>query len=449
MISSYRMGLLQVLDLLCILLALAISGLTTIAPDLSVFDDYTGATLFTIFFYMLFFYILDAYSVGQEDFKETVGRVLVACLLAIISSATASYAFQHWRFDRETVVLLFVLSFCFSLFWRWLYHLNAHKLTHPLRILLVGVDRAGKVRQLLAEGLPQAEILGYVGERDQGPDAGPCLGPPFLALDIAHEKKATMILLLPDAPIDDEIAHDLLEAKLRGTMVVDIRSFYEHVVQRLPLSQITDEWLLQTEGFSLNTRGSLRRLKRALDVLISLLLLIPAAPIMLITAIVVRLESPGPVIYTQDRVGLFEKEFTVYKFRSMRADAEKNGAVWASAQDARVTRFGKFIRKVRIDELPQIWNILKGDMSFIGPRPERMAFVTKLKETIPYYSLRHTVKPGLTGWAQVCYPYGASEDDARRKLEYDLYYIKNMSILLDINIVFKTVGVVLFPKGAR
>ena len=449
MISTYRMALLQTLDLVCILLALSISGFLTVESDLSIFHDYTGATLFTIFFYMLFFYILDAYSVGNEDFKETIGRVLVACLLGIISSATASYAFQHWRFDRETVALLFVLSLGLSLGWRWIYRLNAEKLTHPLRILLVGVDRAGKVRQLLAEGLPKAEIIGYVGERDQGPDAGPCLGAPFMALDIAKEKQATMILLLPDAPIDDDIAHDLLEAKLRGSMVVDIRSFYEHVVQRLPLSQINDEWLLQTEGFSLNTRGSLRRLKRALDVLISLLLLIPATPIMLITAIIVRLESPGPVIYKQDRVGLFEKEFTVYKFRSMRADAEKNGAVWASAHDARVTKFGKFIRKVRIDELPQIWNILKGDMSFIGPRPERMAFVTKLKETIPYYSLRHTVKPGLTGWAQVCYPYGASEDDARRKLEYDLYYIKNMSILLDINIVFKTVGVVLFPKGAR
>lgn len=449
MISTYRMALLQLLDLVCILLALSISGFLTVEPDLSIFHDYTGATLFTIFFYMLFFYILDAYSVGNEDFKETVGRVLVACLLGIISSATASYAFQHWRFDRETVVMLFLLSLCFSLGWRWIYRLNAERLTHPLRILLVGVDRAGKVRQLLAEGLPKAQILGYVGERDQGPDAGPCLGAPFMALDIAKEKQATMILLLPDAPIDDDIAHDLLEAKLRGSMVVDIRSFYEHVVQRLPLSQINDEWLLQTEGFSLNTRGSLRRLKRALDVLISLLMLIPAAPIMLLTAIIVRLESPGPVIYKQDRVGLFEKEFTVYKFRSMRADAEKNGAVWASAHDARVTKFGKFIRKVRIDELPQIWNILKGDMSFIGPRPERMAFVRQLKDTIPYYSLRHTVKPGLTGWAQVCYPYGASEEDARRKLEYDLYYIKNMSILLDINIVFKTVGVVLFPKGAR
>ena len=332
---------------------------------------------------------------------------------------------------------------------RGLYYLNADKLTHPLRVLLVGVDRGGKVRKLLAEGLPKARILGYVGEKDQDPDAGECFGPPFMALEAAKKHGATMIVLLPDAPIDDDIAHDLLEAKLHGAMVVDIRTFYEHVVQRLPLSQITEEWLLQTEGFSLNTRGSLRRLKRAFDLFLSLMLLIPAAPIMLITALLIRLESPGPVIYRQDRVGLYEKEFTVYKFRSMRTDAEKNGAVWAAANDARVTRVGKFIRKVRIDELPQIWNIIKGDMSFIGPRPERMTFVKQLKEHIPYYSLRHTVKPGLTGWAQVCYPYGANEEDARHKLEYDLFYVKNISILLDIHIIFKTVGVVLFPKGAR
>ncbi len=449
MVSRYRMALLQCMDLLCILVALGIVGVLAIEPELSVFDDYTGASLFTIFFYMLFFYILDAYSVGVEDFRDSVVRVLLAGVLAIISSATSSYVFDHWRFDRASTGLLFVLSMCFCLGWRLFYYRNTDKLTFQMRVLLVGVDRAGKVRQLLAEGLPTARIIGYVGEPDMDPDAGPCLGAPYDVLNIARDRRATTILLLPDAPIDDDIAHDLLEAKLRGRMVVDIRSFYEHVVQRLPISQINDEWLLQTEGFSLNTRGSLRRLKRAFDVLISLVLLVPAAPIMALTALLIRLESPGPVIYRQDRVGLHEREFTVYKFRSMRTDAEKDGAVWASANDSRVTRVGKFIRKVRIDELPQIWNILKGDMSFIGPRPERMAFVTKLKEHIPYYSLRHTVKPGLTGWAQVCYPYGASEEDSRRKLEYDLYYVKNMSILLDIHIIFKTVGVVLFPKGAR
>ena len=449
MISVYRKALLQAVDMFCLLLALFVTGLTAIDPGLSVFHDYTGASLFTVFFYMLFFYILDAYSVGREDFRDSAGRVLLACVLGIISSSTASYSFEHWRFDRETLMALFTLTFCLSLGWRYMYYRNADRFTPPLRVLLVGVDSAGKVHGLLSEGLPRAEIIGYVGEPDQEPLAGPCLGAPFMALEVAEARRATMIVLLPNAPIDDDIAHELLEAKLRGRMVVDIRTFYEHVAQRLPLSQINDEWLLQTEGFSLNTHGSLRRLKRALDVLISLALLVPAAPVMLLTALIVRLESPGPVIYRQDRVGLREREFTAYKFRSMREDAEKNGAVWAEAHDSRVTRFGGFIRKMRIDELPQIWNILKGDMSFIGPRPERMAFVRELRESIPYYSLRHTVKPGLTGWAQVCYPYGASEEDARRKLEYDLYYIKNMSILLDVHIIFKTVGVVLFPKGAR
>ncbi|MCR4667364.1 MAG: TIGR03013 family PEP-CTERM/XrtA system glycosyltransferase [Desulfovibrio sp.] len=449
MISAYRRALLQTLDAFCLILALALTDFLTLADELNVFLDYTGASIFTLFFYLLFFYITDAYKVGFEDFKETMGRLLVGSVLGILSSAVASYAFDHWRFDRETLALLFLLSTSFCLAWRAFYYRNAEALTHPLRILLVGVDRAGKVRQLLREGLPKAKILGYVGEEGLANEAGPCLGKPFEALKKAQEYQATMILLLPDAPIDDDIAHDLLMAKLGGRMVVDIRSFYEHVVKRLPLSQITEEWLLLTEGFSLNTRGSLRRLKRALDVIISLLLLIPTAPIMILTAIIIRLESPGPVIYSQKRVGLYEKEFTVYKFRSMCADAEKNGAVWAQARDSRVTRFGRFIRKVRIDELPQIWNILKGDMSFIGPRPERMTFVEQLKKDIPYYSMRHTIKPGLTGWAQVCYPYGANEEDARFKLEYDLYYIKNMSLLLDIHIIFKTIGVVLFPKGAR
>lgn len=449
MISIYRKGLLQSIDVLCLGIALAISGFFTIEPDLEVFADYTGASLFTIFFYMLFLYILDAYNMGSEDFRDTCGRVLIACGLGIVSSATASYAFDHWRFDRQTLLLLFSLSAFFCLGWRYFYYRNLELITHPLRVLLVGADRAGKVRKLLAEGLPAASIVGYVGE--PAPDGGPekRLGPSFMALEAARRTQATMIVLLPDAPLDADLAHELLQAKLHGVMVVDIRSFYEHVVQRLPLSQINDEWLLTSEGFSLNTRGSLRRLKRALDVLLSILMLLLTLPVMFVAALIVRLESPGPVIYRQDRVGLREKEFTVYKFRSMRQDAEKNGAVWAAHNDARVTRFGRVMRKTRIDELPQLWNVLKGDMSFIGPRPERMTFVRQLQKTIPYYSLRHTVKPGLTGWAQVSYPYGASEEDARLKLEYDLYYIKNMSILLDIRIIFKTIGVVLFPRGAR
>ena len=193
----------------------------------------------------------------------------------------------------------------------------------------------------------------------------------------------------------------------------------------------------------------MRRAKRAIDIGIAGFLLVATAPLTFILCSIIRMESAGPAIYRQKRVGLHGKDFTLYKLRSMALDAEKNGAVWAMQNDPRVTRVGRIIRKLRLDELPQLVNVLRGDMSLIGPRPERPEFVDKLEQIIPYFYLRQTVKPGMTGWAQVSYPYGASEEDARIKLEYDLYYIKNMSLFFDLKIMLKTVGVVLFPSGAR
>lgn len=448
LISNYRKGVFKVLDAACILAALALSSLLSLPDDLSVFDDYTGASLLTVASYLFFFYVLDAYKIGAEDFRDTVGRVLVAFVFGAVASATSFYAFRNWRFDRETLILLFALCLLFCLGWRALYYRHIGRFVHRPRILLVGADSGGKVSRTLAEALSDAEILGYVGE--PRPEASsPCLGTPLQVVELAQKLRATMIVLLPDAPIDDSIATELLQAKLHGRMIVDVRSFCEHMVNRLPVSQISAEWLLTEDGFSLNTRGSLRRLKRAVDLGASLCLLIPALPVIALACLAIRLESAGSVIYTQRRVGLFDSVFTVYKLRSMRTDAEKDGAVWARRDDPRVTRVGRFIRKTRIDELPQLWNVLKGDMSLIGPRPERPEFVARLTEAVPFYGLRHTVKPGLTGWAQVCYPYGSSVDDARRKLEYDLYYVKNISLLLDFRILLKTIGVVLFPRGAR
>ena len=218
---------------------------------------------------------------------------------------------------------------------------------------------------------------------------------------------------------------------------------------RTPVEHINDEWLLLEDGFNLNTRKLPRRLKRTMDIVLAVGLLLVLWPLLLITAVVVRLDSPGPAIYRQTRVGLKNKNFTLYKFRSKRLDAEKDGAVWAVKNDPRVTKVGGFIRKVRLDELPQLINVIKGDMSFVGPRPERPEFVAALSEKIPYYYIRHTVKPGITGWAQVSYPYGASVEDSRMKLEYDLYYIKRMSLFFDFKVFLRTVGVILFPSGAR
>jgi exopolysaccharide biosynthesis polyprenyl glycosylphosphotransferase len=225
-------------------------------------------------------------------------------------------------------------------------------------------------------------------------------------------------------------------------------SFYEMLTGKLVVKSINPGWLIFSEGF--RKSRTRRFLKRSVDLILSFIGLIIFLPIVGIIAILIKLDSKGPVIFSQERVGQNRKIYRIHKFRSMISDAEKEcGPVWAGDDDSRITRVGKVIRKWRFDEIPQLWNVLKGDMSFVGPRPEREFFVEDLEKMIPYYRERHTVKPGVTGWAQVCYGYGASVDDAVEKLNYDLFYIKNLSFFMDLMIVLKTIKIVLFRKGAR
>lgn len=242
---------------------------------------------------------------------------------------------------------------------------------------------------------------------------------------------------------------DLLECKMEGIQIVEGATFYERESRKVALELISRSWLVFSDGFTVSSVSGFG--KRALDLFASLTLLALTWPLMLITSILIKLEDGwrAPVFYSQERVGLNGKPFKVHKFRSMRTDAEKSGAVWARKNDDRVTRVGRFIRKVRIDELPQIFNVIHGEMAFVGPRPERPVFVEKLAESIPFYNERHRVKPGITGWAQLCFAYADNEEDSREKLRYDLYYIKNQSLLLDILVVIQTVEVILFKKGSR
>jgi len=241
---------------------------------------------------------------------------------------------------------------------------------------------------------------------------------------------------------------ELLECRLEGINVIDLPSFFERETGKVLLDSVNPSWVVFSQGFN---RGTLKNVvKRGLDILASSALLLVFFPVMLVSAILIKLDSRGPVFYRQQRVGECGQIFDVIKFRSMTVDAEKDGTPqWAKKEDNRVTRVGKVIRKLRIDELPQIFNVLKGDMSFVGPRPERLFFVKQLAEQIPYYTARHSVKPGITGWAQIRYPYGSSVEDAKEKLQYDLYYAKNHSWFLDLIIIFETIQVVLFGKGAR
>jgi sugar transferase (PEP-CTERM system associated) len=240
----------------------------------------------------------------------------------------------------------------------------------------------------------------------------------------------------------------LLECKVKGVKVVELPTFFEREYRQVLLESLNPSWMVLGEGFRQSLVGSLA--KRLFDVLVSALLLVVCLPVLLVAALAIYLESGGPILFRQERVGRGGRVFTLYKLRSMRQNAERGGrAQWAKANDDRVTKVGRVIRHWRLDELPQILNVLKGEMSFVGPRPERPVFVDQLTKQIPYYALRHSVKPGITGWAQVRYAYGASVDDAVEKLQYDLYYVKNHSLFMDLMILIATVEVVIWGKGAR
>ena len=246
---------------------------------------------------------------------------------------------------------------------------------------------------------------------------------------------------------DPKLVDILLQYKLSGLQFYNYLEFYEMYENKLPVSHLSSKWFLENSGFEIYYNNFNLRAKRLLDLIFAIIIGICTLPLMLLAAIIVKIESKGPIFFVQERIGEGNKKFNIVKFRSMTTDAEKNGPQWASKNDNRVTRWGKIMRATRIDELPQLWNVLRGEMSFVGPRPEREYFIQQLEKEIPYYNLRHTVKPGLTGWAQVMYPYGASVEDAYRKLQYDLYYIKHHDIIFDIKVLLKTITIVIFGKG--
>lgn len=265
---------------------------------------------------------------------------------------------------------------------------------------------------------------------------------------MAETEQASSIIVALDQKRGIMPYNELLNCKVRGISIIDGEAFYERITGKLVIEKISPSWLIFSEGF-VKSEAS-RFTKRLVGLVMSSIMFIVFSPLMLLVAVAVKLDSRVPALFSQERVGENEEIFTLHKFRSMKVNAEEEtGPVWASDDDTRITRVGKLIRKLRIDELPQLWNVLRGDISFVGPRPERPFFVEKLKKVIPYYRQRFTVKPGVTGWAQIKYGYGACEEDALEKLKYDLYYIKNMSIVMDLIVIFHTVKIVLLGRGSR
>lgn len=321
--------------------------------------------------------------------------------------------------------------------------LMAGVFAEPRRLLIVGTgERARAVAAAIADqGDEVFLVTGMIDPREvSGPSARPLE-------ELAAERRADFVVVACEDQRGVLAADVLLRCRIRGTRVYDAAGFCERVLRRIPVLLLRASDLAYADELTVSAMR--RALKRVFDVAVSAVMLVAATPVMIVLAILIKLDSRGPVFYRQERVGFDGRTYPLWKFRSMRPDAETQGAVWARVNDDRVTRVGRFIRKTRMDEIPQVFNVLLGHMSFVGPRPERPVFVEQLTREIPFYRLREAVKPGITGWAQIRYPYGASVEDARNKLEFDLYYLKNGSLFLDVAIIFHTVRHVVLGRGAR
>jgi sugar transferase (PEP-CTERM system associated) len=413
-----------------------------------------GKVLFITALCQLSFYYHDLYDLTVVNSR----RELLVRLLQASGAASLLLAALYVIFPRLIIghgvlassVPFFVVAIAV---WRLLFLQLGRARGLQEHVLIVGTSAGARTvaREVLDQHDYAYRIVGFIDD-DPAMQGRSVVNPKVIGttadiVRLVREQRVNRIIVgLADRRGKLPIA-ELLEAKLQGVRIEEPETTYERLTGKIMLEELKPSWLIFSDGF--RARKLTRAAKRVVDLVLSIVGMVLAAPLMALTALAVRLDTPGPVVYAQERVGEHGRTFMVYKFRSMRTDAEAGTPIWARDQDERVTRVGRIIRLTRLDEIPQLWNVLRGDMSFVGPRPERPFFIEQLAEAIPFYRQRHAVKPGVTGWAQVKYRYGASIDDAREKLRYDLYYIKHMSIIFDLTIVFDTIKVILSQKGAQ
>ena len=391
---------------------------------------------------------------NRDKFEATIVRMGASFFISSIIVAAGAYLVPNVSLGLPTFYAAFVTAFLGVLVARFTFCSFADQSKLKRRILVLGAgEKARAISQLRRRSDTRGfMIIGYLpmpGDKNPMNDSKVIKNDVAL-VDLTKQFNIDEIVVAVDDRRKSLPVHEILQCKMNGVDVIDLLTFFERETGRVCHDMLQPSWMIFSDGF---LKGNFRAMvKRSFDIMVSLGMLSIVWPFMLLTALAIKLESRfhGPVFYFQQRSGECGRVFNVMKFRSMHTDAEKDGiARWAKKNDARITKVGSFIRKTRLDELPQIFNVLRGDMSFVGPRPERPEFVEKLQEKIPYYVERHRVKPGITGWAQIRYPYGASEQDSSAKLEYDLYYVKNYSIFLDMLILLQTAEVVLWGKGAR
>ncbi len=391
-------------------------------------------------------------SEALQSVRFATARLLVAISLGIIVLAVFYFMVPGSTLWRSNLLYAMWIAFGMVMGMRALLSRFLGGEALKRRVLVLGAGaRANRINQLADRPGRGFVVVGNIDMNDCEMVVKTAINRDFIDNLSAYVTKlhATEVVLALQERRNAMPLSDLIRLRTTGVHVNEVSTFLERETGRIDLRSVNPSWLIFSDGFSSGRRIS-SAAKRLFDILASLVLLIIASPLIIVGALLVKLDSKGPAFYRQKRVGLYGGLFDVVKLRSMRTDAEADGkAQWAAENDPRVTRIGHWLRKTRIDELPQCWSVLKGDMSFVGPRPERPEFVEDLEDKLVYYAERHMVKPGITGWAQINYPYGASLNDARHKLEYDLYYAKNYTPFLDVLIMLQTIRVVIWPDGAR
>lgn len=452
----YAVLFLALVDL-CLLIAAAETAWVIRANQIGMQVDYIGNRFWPLITFAASVQ-LAAVSVGvysQESLQSlrfAIARLIVAVSLGVIFMAIMAFAMPGMTLWRSNSLYAMGLAFGYLALSRLILGRLIGGESFKRRLLVLGAGkRAQRIKDLEARVGSGFMVVGFIAMDEAKriiPEAINRSAIYNLA-DFVVRLGASEVVLALEERRNALPLQDLLRIKTTGVHVNDISSFLERETGRVDLDSVNPSWLIFSDGFSSGRRLS-GIAKRLFDVVASAILVALTFPIILLFALLVKLESRGPAVYRQQRVGRYGVPFNVIKLRSMRQDAEAEGkAIWAAEDDPRITRIGWFIRKFRIDELPQTWCVLKGEMSFVGPRPERPEFVADLEQQLPYFAERHMVKPGITGWAQINYPYGASIDDSRQKLEYDLYYAKNYTPFLDLLILLQTARVILWPDGVR
>ena len=403
------------------------------------------------------FYYVDLYAIDQAlSGRELLLRFMNGFGVACIAIGIVTYPIPELGFRTIYFSEMILMSLCLCV-WRLQFMRIIRRVPRSGKILILGLQSIGK---LVAEQLCQhrklgIEVVGFVGDSvgqvtlsygNPKKVVIPIFAPLSLT-ELVESAQVNRILLAGAANFPRSYNKELVSVRAMGVPIEYCHSFYERLASKIAIVDLPPEWIALSDGFRRDRL--VLAAKRTIDLLASFVGLFLSIPMAILAAIAIKAESSGPIFYRQERVGQNEAHFTLYKFRSMAQNAEEAGPVWASENDPRVTRVGAVLRKLRVDEIPQMLNVLKGEMSFVGPRPERPFFVESLKQNIPYYDLRHSVKPGITGWAQISYRYGDSEQDAIEKLQYDLYYIKHMSPFFDLQIIFESIKVIIFGWGAR